>query len=340
VLVRGDVIALRYALLIEHLRPGVRLVVTLFDRTISDQLVRSVPNCVVTSPADCVVPGLVTACVGEVGVGPSRSAIRGWLEALRSQARPHDVTTRILLIGAVGLVASLCLDWIVGALVFGQGAIRSLFVSTRVVAGVGPGASADAPTWYLALSTFTMLVTIVFTAMFTAGVVNRLHSSRSIVLFGSRTVPTRDHVVVVGLGQIGLRLCLHLRKLSIPVVAVERDPRAVNLRLARQANVPVLIAHAEDRVVLERVGLRQARALAAMGSEDLDNVEVAIAALAVAPEVRVLIRAGESDVISESRSLFSIGHVCDVAAATSRAVVANLVDTAIEPHSSAARCEC
>src|SRR5665811_1989890 len=92
-----------------------------------------------------------------------------------------------------------------------------------------------------------MLLTIVFTAVFTAGVINRLLSSRSIAIIGSRTVPTRDHVVVIGLGQVGLWLCIELRRLGISVVAVERDPRAVNLRLARAAKVPVLIAHAEDR---------------------------------------------------------------------------------------------
>ncbi|MGZ6833816.1 MAG: portal protein, partial [Mycobacteriaceae bacterium] len=64
VLVRGDVIALRYALLVEHLLPEVRLVVTLFDRTVAEQLGRVVPNCQVTSPANVAVPSIIGACVG------------------------------------------------------------------------------------------------------------------------------------------------------------------------------------------------------------------------------------------------------------------------------------
>ena len=92
-------------------------------------------------------------------------------------------------------------------------------------------------------------------------------------------------------------------------MALERDPRAVNLRLARAAKVPVLIAHGEDREVLKKLSLHRARALAAMGSEDLDNIEVAIAALALAPDLRVVLRAGDDDVITETRSLFRIGEV-------------------------------
>jgi hypothetical protein len=64
ILVRGDVTALRYALLVEHLLPEVRLVVTLFDQTVAEQLVRVVPNCQVISPANVAVPSIIGACVG------------------------------------------------------------------------------------------------------------------------------------------------------------------------------------------------------------------------------------------------------------------------------------
>ena len=76
--------------------------------------------------------------------------------------------------------------------------------------------------------------------------------------------------------------------------------------------------------MLRRVGLPRARALAAMAADDLDNVEVAIAALAVAPELPIVMRAGESDVIAETRSLFRIGEVCDVSALTAAAVVQSM----------------
>ena len=349
ILVRGDVTALRYALLVEHLLPDVRLVVTLFDQTVSEQLVRVVPNCQVTSPANVAVPSIIGACVGpdvlavaslggeptmvlsaDEGIEMRQWPRRGWLRrlpgALSGQARPHDDATRILFIGASGLASILVLDWLLAVTALHETGIRALYVATRVLATVGPGeADAHAPGWYQVLASISMLLTIAFTAVFTAGVINRLLSSSSIGIIGSRTVPTRDHVVVIGLGQVGLTLCIELRRLGISVVAVERDPRAVNLHLAKAAKVPVLIANAEDREVLKQLSLHRARSFAAMGSNDLENVAVAIAALAVAPELRVALRSGDDEVITETRSLMRIGEVCNVSALTAYAVSLGLV---------------
>jgi len=246
--------------------------------------------------------------------------------ALSGQARPHDEATRILFIGLLGLASILVLDWILAVTALHEKGIQAWYIATRVVATVGPGtADAHAPGWYQVFASVSMLLTIAFTAVFTAGVINRMLSSRSIGIIGYRTIPRRDHVVVIGMGQVGLSLCIELRRLGIGVVGVERDPRAVNLPLARAAKVPVLIAHGEDLEVLSRLSLRRARALAAMGAEDLDNIEVAIAALAVAPDLRVVLRAGDDDVVTETRSLFRIGEVCNVSALTALAVTLGLV---------------
>lgn len=349
VLVRGDVVALRYALLIEHLRPGVRLVVTVFDRTLSEQLVRVVPNCQVNSPADIAVPAIVAACLsdGSLAIDPSeprprrlvpdgdalalvpyRAASIGPIRRLQNRfgrLAVHDDATRILLLGLAGLLVVLGADWSLTAAVLHHQPADALYAATRVVTTVGPGdGDTHDRTWYLVTASVFMLVTVLLTAIFTAGVVDRVLSGRSLALVGRRTPPRRDHVVIVGLGQVGLRLAIALRRLSIPTVVIERDTEGANLRLAKAAGVPVVIGHGEDLAMLRRVGLPRARALAAMAADDLDNVEVAIAALAVAPELPIVMRAGESDVIAETRSLFRIGEVCDVSALTAAAVVQSM----------------
>ncbi|WP_243088120.1 hypothetical protein [Streptomyces sp. 891-h] len=52
-----DAEPLRYALAVEHIRPGVHLVVTIFDGTVAGQLERTVPDCrsphLPTSPLPC-----------------------------------------------------------------------------------------------------------------------------------------------------------------------------------------------------------------------------------------------------------------------------------------------
>jgi hypothetical protein len=95
-------------------------------------------------------------------------------------------------------------------------------------------------------------------------------------------------------------------------VAVERDPTAPNLRLAKALGLPVVVADATDRFVLRKLGLGRATAMAAVASDDRDNIAVSVAALAVAPELRVVMRAGDHEAIAETRSLFRIGMVHDL----------------------------
>jgi hypothetical protein len=345
VLVRGDVTALRYALLVEHLRPRVRLVVTLFDRTVGNELIRVVPNCLVTSPADVSVPSILGACLGDdllavEAVGQTVTALSGpaddpinepWrgpdgrvrsaLRLLRGQLRPAEDSGRTLLLGFGLLVAALAVDWLLSVTFLDESGLVALYVAARVVATVGPAESdLHAPDWYLAVSSALMLLTIASTAIFTAGLVNRLLSPRLTSIVGRRVLPREGHVVVIGLGQVGVRLCAQLRAAGIPVVGVERDEDAAGVRRAKSLGIPVVVGDGSDRQLLERLSLGRARAMAAMGSEDLDNVEVAIASLAVAPGLRLVIRAGDDEVISETQSLFPIGQVRHVSALTAAAV--------------------
>lgn len=349
ILLRGDVTALRYALLVAHLLPGTKLVVTMFDRTLAEQLRRAVPGCEVTSPADIAVPAVIGACLGDEALAvyrsggrlrvltrgaegprslpyrPEQRSLRSLTRLVGAQLRPHDDASRILIAGLAGLAAILVTDWLLGVLFLDQNAVGSFYGASRVVATVGPGVDEQStPHWYLVVSGVLMLAAIGFTAVFTAGIVNRLLSSRSIALVGRRTLPRRDHVVVVGLGQVGLRLATKLTELGHRVVVVERDPAPMNLRIAKAARIPVVLGNAGERSVLDRLSLGRARALAAMGSQDLDNVEVAITARAVAPALPIVLRAGEDDAIEETRSLFAVGEVRDVSALTAAAVALGL----------------
>lgn len=348
VVVRGDLLALRYALLVEHLRPGVRIVVTIFDRTLGRHLAQTLPSCTVTSPADVAAPAVAAACVrpGALAVvtgpngehelvdGPDGAELRpggpepeGWATRLgRWVPRRYGGSEGILVLGLGGLLATIALEWVLGVGVLHEGLVEGFYGSARLVATVGPAAAEahGAPGWYLVVSGLLMLVGIAFTGALVAGLVEWIVGSRSAALVGPRRVPARDHVVVAGLGQVGLRVAELLRELRVPVVVVERTEDAPNLAAARAARIPVVVGDAGSRAVLARVGVGRARAVAAMGSEDLDNVAVAINALAVAPDVRVVLRAGEGAAVTETTSLFRIGQVSDVAVMTAAWVCASV----------------
>ncbi len=338
VVVRGDVVALRYALLAENLQPSVSMVVTVFDRTIGHQLESVVPNCTVTSPADVAAPAIVAACIhpaalavlgghagGRAVVDQDGAAVvRAWhpkppglLERMaRWVPHRHGAAQGLLVAGLLGLVGIIAIEWVLAVLVIHDGVLEAFYAATRLVATVGPADAPahDAPGWYLVVSALLMLLGIGLTGALVAGLVEWIVSARSAALVGPRSVPGRDHVVLSGLGQVGLRVGQLLRELHVPCVIVERTAGARNLPQARASRLPVVIGDAAERGVLERVGLSRARAIAALGSDDLDNVAVVISALALTPGVQTVLRAGEDPAVEETTSLFRIGRVADVSA--------------------------
>ncbi|MEN0139649.1 MAG: NAD(P)-binding protein [Rhodococcus sp. (in: high G+C Gram-positive bacteria)] len=358
VLVHDDVMALRYALAAAHIDDTIPIITSVFDRTIAAQLTHLLPHCEAVSPADLAAPSLAGPCLsaqwlaararrgivsaargGDIGPAAvtmpvtTRPLTRAARDIALGLLRPVDTGTRIMFGGFAGLNLVLVLDFLWLTLGAGHPAFESLHEAVRVVTTVGPGSIDHAPAAYVVFGCLAMLTTVVFTAMFTAGVVDRLLSPRLAGMLGRRSLPRAHHVIVVGLGQVGLRLCRELQALGVPVVAIERNPDAPNLRLVRQLNIPTVVGHGGDRKLLEKLGIHRARALAAVGSDEFGNLAVTVAAQGVAPALRVVLRAGEQEAISETRSLLPLGIVRDVNSISTAYVVARLqglpVDTVV-----------
>lgn len=352
VLLHDDIRALRYSLVIEHLRPGIRLFVAIFDRTVRQQLEAHVPNCVVLSPASISVPSIVAAAIApdheairrrgssheaewvsidtpgvdEAVVRPFRVSgalrMRGVIGRLRGQFHPYDSGSSVLLGGALGLLLIIAIDTLVG---LRHGSfIRALYDATRTTATISAPALQENPL-ELVWATMAALLVMGFTAAFAAGIVHHLLSGRHVALVGRRVIPRTGQVIVVGMGQVGIRLAQELRALGVAVLGIERHPDASGLALARDLGIPVIIGDATARRVLRRAAISGAVALVAAGSEERDSIAVALAATAVAPGLQVVLRAGADDAIDETRSLFPIGPVVDVNGLTAAYVARSLL---------------
>ena len=338
VISRDDHVSLRLALVIEGLRPGVRLIVTIYNRDLGVELRRAVPNVRVMSMADIVAPSLAAACLADDllsvrrsdnGVLGIRSGSNGpvatplsiradnfgdrLLTNLSSLLHPFELSAKTLLSGLLGFVFILVADSVALALALHESVADAVYSATKTIVTVGPSTRIDdGPVWLKLYSAAMMLAALAFTAVFIAGLIDRLLDRRLVAIVGPRAMPRKDHVVVVGLGQVGLRLCMMLRVLEVPVVAVERDAEADNIRRARQYNVPVVIGRGSSRAVLQRLSLARARAVAAVTSDEIENIATAVAVLAMRENLRTVLRAGSGEVVDETRALFRIGSVRDV----------------------------
>jgi TrkA-N domain len=277
VVTRDDVLALRLSLLSAHLRPDLPVWTTLFDATIMRELHRAVPGVNALSPSELVAIELAKECVSAGAKPMARS---------RSGVRLVDDALRLLVVAGIGLLLALMVQAVISMVALHQNLVDALYFSTRSVATVAdaPGVASSAG-WFKVLSAAITLAALLLVAVFTAALVRRLSRPRLTTLFGARTAPARGHVLLVGFGQVGFRLAQELRRVGIPVLAIERDPEAPCVRLARSAGIPVAIGRGDDRATLEVLGIRRCAVVAAVTSTDLVNVEVGLAANYLSPGV-------------------------------------------------------
>ena len=335
VVAREDAFVLRMALIVRSVSAEVPLLLTIFDQTMAEQVADEVPNTKVTSLADIVAPSLAGPCIeeratavrvegdsavlvvdedGELSEEPVPQLKAHRIQALaRALFTPYDKSAGLLLYGAIGLVAVLLIETITAIFVLDNTVVDAIYGSAKTLVTVDPNLDVDnGPGWYKLFISLTMLVALVFAASFTAGLVNRVVDRRLTGLVGRRAVPRRDHVVVVGLGQVGMRLCLLLRSCGVPVVAVENDEENRNIGLARELGLPLVIGRGSDHSLLGRLSLHRARAVAAVTANDLQNIAVAMTARGIQERVRVVLRVGDGDIANETRSLLALGLVRDV----------------------------
>ncbi len=114
-------------------------------------------------------------------------------------------------------------------------------------------------------------------------------------LLGGVPRQLRDHVIVCGTGTVGYRIVEHLARLGVPVAAVELDERSRFLPIARRRGVPTLVADASLPETLRTLNVARARCLIAATGDDVANLEAALNARDLNPELRIVMRLFDPD---------------------------------------------
>jgi Trk K+ transport system NAD-binding subunit len=145
------------------------------------------------------------------------------------------------------------------------------------------------------------LVGLVYGAM-----TERVLSRRLGALLTDRMIPRYGHVIVCGLGNIGMRVVEELRRMRIPVVAIERKHDNPYIDAVRRMNVAVIVANAASAGVLERARVAKAHCLVGATDDDLVNLDVALAARAKNDAIRVVLRVFDHDIALPMQKMFGI----------------------------------
>jgi Trk K+ transport system NAD-binding subunit len=151
-------------------------------------------------------------------------------------------------------------------------------IETLTTVGYGDYAFRAEPAWLVVFATALMSFGALFVAVFFALVIDFLVSRRIEEALGRQQITAlRGHVLVVGLGTVGLPVVRQLRDAGSEVVVVEKDERNRHLGQLRALRVPVVIADATLPEVLASARLATASAVAVLTSDDLANLETGLA---------------------------------------------------------------
>jgi voltage-gated potassium channel len=166
--------------------------------------------------------------------------------------------------------------------------------------------------WYLQLFFFVM--PIIGIALLSAGVANlgaKLFNKAERgqdweVAFASTF---SDHVIVCGLGKLGYRVVLQLLKFSQSIVSIEQDVSKPFITQIRDLDVPVILGDARLRDALVKAKIDHAAAIVCCTDNDLTNLDIALDAREMNPQIKVVLRMFDDDLARKIERGFGIHTV-------------------------------
>ncbi|MFA6213044.1 MAG: TrkA family potassium uptake protein [Candidatus Obscuribacterales bacterium] len=140
------------------------------------------------------------------------------------------------------------------------------------------------------------------------------------------------HVVVCGLGNVGVRVVQHLQRFSEDVVAIESNPDARFVGEVAGYEVPVLFGDVRDSKILEQASIAKAKAIIAVTDNDLANLEAAMTAREINPTIRVVIRMFDQKLAKKVEKFMGIEGAYSSSARSARlfaqaAISGNIIDS-------------
>lgn len=207
--------------------------------------------------------------------------------------------------------------------------LDGFYLAIETISGIGFGDFPfDAQPAYLrVIVILVMIAAVVLLATFYALVTEYLVSRRIAATFGLvRVTGMTDHIVVVGLGSLGLAVVEQLVQMRQHVVVIERDPTNRHIGRARALGVPVLAQDATQADTLAAASLPAASGVAVLTSDEYTNIETGLAVRdclgAGAPQVPVVMRVFDRRLAGMLEERLHFHHVRSVSAVSAPSFVA------------------
>jgi Trk K+ transport system NAD-binding subunit len=139
----------------------------------------------------------------------------------------------------------------------------------------------------------------------------------------------RDHIILCGLGRVGVRILERLLEWHLDVVVIEKADGSPFVQRMQHLGVPLLTLDARQEESLVLAGIKHARTLIIATNDDLANVEIALDGRRLNPKVRVVLRMFDENTATKLRDAFHLDVAFSSAAVAAPMVAASVLELEI-----------
>jgi Trk K+ transport system NAD-binding subunit len=180
------------------------------------------------------------------------------------------------------------------------------------------------------LVALTLLVRVLIMALAAATILDFILRQRLPMLYTRRSKRMQNHVILCGLGQVGYRVALELQKFETELTVIEQDAAGPFVTAITDRGIPILFEDARSTDVLVKAGVERAVAVIACTDDDLSNVEIALDARELRPDIRVVLRLFDQRLASKIANSFGIEAAFSASALAAPAFAAAAVDPSVQ----------
>ena len=189
--------------------------------------------------------------------------------------------------------------------------VDALYFAVGMITGAGGNDKVveNAPDSIKLFTVVIMLIGAVVIGLWYATLTDFILGSRLKQFLDAARIPQHNHYIVCGLSGIGIRIVQQLHLSGHEVVVIETDANNRYVTTARGMSIPVILADASFRATLQSSNINTATAVLAVTSNDATNLEIALKAKALAPNIPVIVNYADPDFAGIAQQVFDFEAV-------------------------------
>lgn len=285
-----DKLNIRLALAVRSAHPDMPIVITLVQSRLGKKLARHLNNFSFISPPELAANKFVNAIDAPLpkGTEAEHPFIIAPEPDLRKRWHIDPLVLRaVIFFGVLAIFTTVYfhyaeqLSWI-DAWYF--------VVTLMTTVGFGDISLRTSSTISKIIGTMLMIASVTNTAIIFALITDSLLRRRLMLSIGRKRVKHSNHVIVVGIGSVGMQVVEELLERGESVTVIEDDINGRFMPALYELRLPTIIGDAKLERTLRDASLPDAKALISVTSDDLTNLEIGLNAKLLNPKARVVLR--------------------------------------------------